>query len=404
MKYIFCSSIYNMDDYEYLSEKSKIALGLADHNLNRNVIRGLDEVLGAPISLINNTPIPNWPAYPKIIFRKQHWSHLPEAKDLNCGFINFPVLKHLSRAITTFAAIRQAVKQAKGEPVTLLTYDLHVGACIAIRMARKCFSNLRTCVFMPDVPSAVLYAHSGGKITVADRMRAAIKMRSINQFDSYVFITEYLKDLIDVSKKPYAVVEGIYNDQQPPLPEATSGKKVIFYSGQLNPAYGMYELLDAFVELYREHPDHELWLCGNGKAVPRIHELEKTCTGIKYFGYVNGQTVRQLQSEATVLVNPRQNIDSFTKYSFPSKTMEYLASGRPVIGYKLDGIPEEYDPYIQYVEDNSIDALKQKLYQLCALPKQQRDEIGAQARAFILKHKNPRIMCQRIVEICEQHK
>ena len=38
-------------------------------------------------------------------------------------------------------------------------------------------------------------------------------------------------------------------------------------------------------------------------------------------------------------VNPRQNNEEFTKYSFPSKTMEYLASGVPVVAYKLDGIP-----------------------------------------------------------------
>lgn len=397
MKYIFCSSVYKMADYPHLAERSKVPLSLADHNLNRNVILGLDEATGTPVTLINNVPIPNYPNYPKIFFRKQHWRHMQGARDCNCGFINLPVLKHLSRAITTYRGIKKEVKAAGEEPVLLLTYDLHLGACLAIGWAKRLFPNLKTCVFMPDVPNVVLQASTGGQVTRSARLRAAIKMKFIKQFDSYVFITEHLKDVVDISQKPFAVVEGIYNNHQPPLAEPTTDKKVIFYSGQLNPAYGMENLLEAFVRLYEEHPDHELWLCGSGRLAEKIQEMAKSCPGIRYYGYVDGQRVRQLQAEATVLVNPRQNTDAFTKFSFPSKTMEYLASGRPVIGYKLDGIPAEYDPYIQYVEDNSLQALQDKLLEICALPEEERRRIGQQSRDFILTNKNPKAMCRRIV-------
>ena len=124
--------------------------------------------------------------------------------------------------------------------------------------------------------------------------------------------------------------------------------------------------------------------------------------GIRYYGYVDGNRVRQLQAEATVLINPRQNTDAFTKFSFPSKTMEYLASGKPVIGYKLDGIPAEYDPYIQYVADNSIEALQDKLLEICSLPECERHAIGQRSRAFILENKNPKAMCRRITALWEQ--
>ena len=398
MKYVFCSSVYKMADYPHLAEKSKVPLSLADHNLNRNVILGLDEATGTPVTLINNVPIPNYPNYPKIFFSKQRWRHIQGARDCNCGFINLPVLKHLSRAVTTYREIKKTV-QGSEEPVLLLTYDLHLGACLAIRRARKKFSNLRTCVFMPDVPNVVLQASTGGKVTASAKLRAAIKMRFIKQFDSYVFITKHLQDVVDVSGKPFAVVEGIYNNHQPPLDAPTTDKRVIFYSGQLNPAYGMENLLDAFVQLYKDHPDHQLWLCGSGRLAEKIQALEKECPGIRYYGYVDGQRVRQLQAEATVLINPRQNTDAFTKFSFPSKTMEYLASGRPVIGYKLDGIPEEYDPYIQYVADNSLQALQEKLLEVCALPAEKRRQIGENAREFILTKKNPKVMCARIVDM-----
>ncbi len=402
MKYIFCSSVFHMDDYGHLCAKSKVPLSLADHNLNSNLILGMDEATGTPVTLINNTPIPNYPNYPKIIFKKQSWQHTEGSRDINCGFINLPVIKHLSRAITTYRGIKKAVKAAGDEPVLLLTYDLHLGACLAIRRAKRKFRNVRTFLFMPDVPNVVLTASTGGSITRSAKLRAGIKMKFIRQFDSYGFIAAALADVVDVTHKPYAVIEGIYNNHQPPLAEPTTDKKVIFYSGQLNPAYGMENLLEAFMELYKTHPDHELWLCGSGKLADKIKELQKQCPGIRYFGYVDSNRVRQLQAEATVLINPRQNTDAFTKFSFPSKTMEYLASGKPVIGYKLDGIPAEYDPYIQYVEDNSLQTLQEKLLEICSLPEAERKAIGQRARAFILENKNPTAMCRRITALWEK--
>lgn len=404
MKYIFCSSVYNMDDYQHLSSKSKVPLSLADHNLNRNLILGLDEATGSPITLINNVPIPNYPNYPKIIFKKQSWQHTDGARDQNCGFINLQVIKHISRAFTTYAGIKKAVKEAGNQPVLLLTYDLHLGACLAIRRAKRVFPNLRTFLFMPDVPNVVLQASTGGNVTRSARIRAGIKMKFISQFDSYGFITAALSDVVDTARKPYAVIEGIYNNHQPPLAAPTTDKKVIFYSGQLNPAYGMENLLQAFQNLYKTHPDYELWLCGSGRLAAEIRELEKVCPGIRYFGYVDGNRVRQLQAEATVFINPRQNTDAFTRFSFPSKTMEYLASGRPVIGYKLDGIPGEYDPFIEYVPDNSIAALEETLIRVCSLPAAQREQIGNAAQAFIFNQKNPKAMCQRITQLWMHNK
>lgn len=397
LKYIFCSSIYDMDDYEKLSSKSKIPLSLADHNLNRNIILGLDEATGVPVQLINNVQIPSYPTYPRVFFRKKAWRHTPGAEDIHCGFINLPVLKHLSRAITTFSAIKKAVKAAPGEDICLLTYDVRLGIALAMGRAKRKFSNIRTCIVMPDVPTEVLAASTGGKISFKAKMWAKVKMRFIRRFDSYVFVAEPMKEVVDVRKKPYTVVEGIYNNHQPPLDKPTTDKKVIFYSGQLNPAYGMENLLEAFVEIYKDHPEIELWLCGNGRLVPKIRELAANCPGIQFYGYVSGERVRQLQAQATVLVNPRQNVGGLTRFSFPSKTMEYLASGRPVLGYRLDGIPREYDEYIQYVGDNSLQALQDKLLEICSLSAEKREQIGEKSRKFILENKNPKKQCSKIV-------
>ena len=105
-----------------------------------------------------------------------------------------------------------------------------------------------------------------------------------------------------------------------------------------------------------------------------------------------------MQTEVTVLVNPRQNNEEFTKYSFPSKTMEYLSSGVPVVAYKLDGIPDEYDEYLNYVEDNSAEALANKLIEICEMTQEERNAIGSKGQKFVLENKNAIAQTKRIVE------
>lgn len=402
MKYIFCSSVYNMAEYEEIAKNSKIPASLADHNLNSNVICGLDLVTGTPVTLINNMPIPNYPCYPKILFKKKSWSHTEGAADINCGFINLPILKHISRAITTYFRLKQEIQAAGNTPVYVFTYDLHIEICLAIRWMKRAFPKVHTCAVLPDIPNAAIVASNGGRITAVGKFRASIKMWFIRQFDAFVVLTEYMRDIAGIREKPSVVMEGIYNDLQPPLPPQTTDKKVILYSGQLNPAYGMENLLEAFLEIYQRDSSYALWICGAGGMADRITALAAQCPGIRYFGYVGPEKVRALQAEATVLVNPRQNTQAFTKYSFPSKTMEYLASGRPVIGYRLDGIPDEYGGYICYVPDNSVEALRDKILEICSLPAEERQEIGSRAREFILREKNPKSMCQRIVQLWEQ--
>lgn len=390
-----------MRDYDEIARKSKVPASLADHNLNYNIILGLDEAKGKPITLLNNVPIPSYPKFPKILFKKQTWSHTEDAQDVNCGFINLPILKHFSRSFTVFKGLVKEIKEANDASVCVMTYDLHPGICIAIYWAKLFFPYIRTCAVLPDIPNAVIVASNGGSITVMGKIWAWIKMRFIKKFDSYVLLTEHMKNIAGLGDKPCTIVEGIYNNHQPLLSEKTVEKKVIFYSGQLNSAYGMENLLEAFQQIYRKDENYELWICGGGGLAQRISKIAEECPGVKYYGYVGPERIRSLQKEASVLVNPRQNTEEFTKYSFPSKTMEYLASGRPVVGYKLDGIPDEYDDFIQYVPDNSVQGLQDMLIEMCEMSSEVRNELGKKCRAFILENKTPAKQCAKIVQMVE---
>ena len=119
---------------------------------------------------------------------------------------------------------------------------------------------------------------------------------------------------------------------------------------------------------------------------------------IVYKGQLPRDEVLKLQKTATVLVNPRQNNEDFTKYSFPSKNLEYLSSGVPLVAYKLDGIPCEYANYIRFVEDNSDQSLADALIEICELTDEERKKIGKKAREFVLNEKNDKVQVKKVID------
>lgn len=109
--------------------------------------------------------------------------------------------------------------------------------------------------------------------------------------------------------------------------------------------------------------------------------------------------VRSLQKKVTVLVNPRHSTEDFTKYSFPSKTLEYMASGTPVLMSPLPSMPEEYKQHLYLFDDESVEGMKQMIEKVCSLSISELFNKGKAAQAFVISHKNSLVQVQHILKL-----
>ena len=73
-----------------------------------------------------------------------------------------------------------------------------------------------------------------------------------------------------------------------------------------------------------------------------------------------------------------------------------------MIAYKLDGIPNEYDEYINYVPDNSIDSLVYTIKKVCNDPDETIKEKAFLAREFVLNEKNEIKQTKKIIDMMEE--
>lgn len=89
---------------------------------------------------------------------------------------------------------------------------------------------------------------------------------------------------------------------------------------------------------------------GDGPLRSVVEEASHNNRKIIYYGRVSNAEMLAIQGKADLLVCPRKKDDFTTKYTFPSKVLEYICSGVPVLSNRLPGIPDEYEQYITFAK------------------------------------------------------
>ena len=123
---------------------------------------------------------------------------------------------------------------------------------------------------------------------------------------------------------------------------------------------------------------------------------------IKYYGYVSNEEVIELEKKATLLCNVRNTNMEYTKYSCPSKVLEYLASGTPVYSTKLMGIPEEYKKYVFWCDEPNLGNISSDLKNILNLPSEVLNKKGIEAQRFMLKEKNSIAQAKKILDFIKK--
>ncbi len=94
------------------------------------------------------------------------------------------------------------------------------------------------------------------------------------------------------------------------------------------------------------------------------------------------------QIKSWIMVNPRITNAEYVKYSFPSKTLECMVSGTPLLTTRLAGMPKDYYPYVYLFEDETVDGFKKVLERVFAISSKELHEKGMKAKEFALNQKN----------------
>ena len=221
-------------------------------------------------------------------------------------------------------------------------------------------------------------------------------------FDGYVFLTKYMNERFNAKNNRFTIIEGCVDtlhNKIGPIPECSriGNERILIYAGQLNEQYGVRVLLSAFMSI--KNTNFRLWICGNGPMRDEVLEYCDKDNRIKYCGVLYTDDLNKLYNKATALINPRTSDGVFTKYSFPSKILDYLKSGKPTIICKLDGIPDEYYKYTYVIEEENMEGFAKIIDEVLSKSDEELTAFGNKSKEWVLEYKNNVIQIRKVVNI-----
>lgn len=398
MNIVFLGSLFSKDREKEIFSSTIGSFVNANNALQYALIEGFslnNEEYDVDLSIMN---MPNIGAYPfkynKIYFRSSSFD-LFCYKGVNISFLNIPLIKHCIKYKNIKYELTKYLK-TNSKDVFFIVYDLYEPYLRALVELKIKYTSVKICVIVPD-----LLGFTGLPKNWIYNKWVDIEERKVNacllNVDAYILICEGMKDVLPLYNKPYIVLEGIYYNEISDNNNIVNNSeiKTIFYSGLINERYGILVLLEAFSKI--DQPNYRLVICGEGTARNAVVYASQKDNRIIYKGQLPRKDVLELQKEATLLVNPRQPVEEYTKYSFPSKIMEYYASGTPVLMYKLLGIPEEYYQYCYCLEEITVEYFTKRMIEICNLHESVLKQKGIDAKEFILKNKNSKKQVSRIL-------
>ncbi|HPF88510.1 MAG TPA: glycosyltransferase [Candidatus Limiplasma sp.] len=397
MNVLFLSLLYHPETVKEVTALSRVGLQNQANSFQWAMIEGLKNNLraGETIEIVNSLPVGIYPRqYRRLRLRRKAFGK----QFTEIGSLNLPYCKQNQRERTARWMLQRWVEQSSQNRM-IVVYSLYLPYLRAVAAVKQRYPEVKTCIIVTDLPGRLGLA--SGRKGLPQKMEYRMgneSMRLAAQMDGFILLTEQMTEPLSALHKKYCIIEGMTSDQGIAPQQITMPKDsrpAVAYTGTLNRELGIAELLEAFQQMNNV----QLWLCGRGDMDAAIADAQSKFDNIHSFGFVPQAQAIYLQSNAELLINPRTNQGAYTRYSFPSKTMEYMHAGKPVLCCKLEGIPAEYDEYLTYIQPQNAEGIRSAVQGMLHKTQQERDDIGRRAKEFVLSKKNNIMQGKKAVDL-----
>ena len=400
MKILFVTGIYAHESEELLRMLSGNRLQNAANAFQWSVIDGLVET-GCDFEVVSMPFLPSYPMRYKKLYT-------PSADIIHQGVRIGSMLSYCSLAGAKYFSIKQRlcsyvrkwIKENESDisEFVVLIYSLNPAYAEAVVDAIGDNKKVKIASIITDLVDNM--SDFAANRSLLKRVQCKIESHKTRclykDVDKYILLTQAMETKIPEAVDRNIVIEGLVKPAPLPTREERCKDHVMFlYTGALDEFTGVKDMVDAF--MLTKSSRYRLVICGDGALKKYIISQSRIDDRIEFMGVLPREECINLQHKTTCLINPRKPNGNITKYSFPSKTMEYLTSGAPMIGYRLEGIPNEYYEYMYTPEDMSVEAMARIMEQVAMTEQNELDYKASMAYKFIATHKTAQAQVQKML-------
>lgn len=327
---------------------------------------------GIEVRLVVAEPLLTFPHSRRILVRGRTFTE-GGVEGVSLTFANLPVLKHLTRYLNA----RRALRTQGGSFDVILVHGVHSAFLWAAVHAGR-HKGIPVVPILTDAPG--LRNHMDGRISaLLKRLDRWIVRQALSRCAGVVSLAPTLAQQL-APGLPVYLMEGIATDWAVEAITSREDDLIVTYAGRLDDAYGVGDLLES-VDLAEER--WTLWVAGAGPAQQRVESVARTHTRVRYLGRLQPSQMASLYARTDILINPRPPETDLAANSFPSKLLEYMATGVCVVTTPLPNLPDDYRDHVQLTEGGPV-GLARSVDELVRWSPAERSEHGRAAREFIL--------------------
>jgi glycosyltransferase involved in cell wall biosynthesis len=352
------------------------AVSPAGNSWQLALFRSLSEQV--PVALLGHIPEPMWPRGTLRV------DSAPEVPGVPVNYLNFPGIRAWSLGDGYLTGLRRLIAD-RGRPAAVLTYNDSPWNVAVGSLAKD-----------QGIPWICIVADAAG----AGREFAA-HQRRIASASGCVFLSWGRYRDWDGAVKLHldGGVDSLCFDPHQAPAEARS-PRVLLYAGAMSAVGGALHAVEAFHHVTAE--DVELWICGHG-GHGAIQQTTARDPRVRLLGMLNDVQLHQALARADVFINPRPPGLAENRSNFPSKVLEYLRWGQPVVSTWTDGLAPEYADVLTVVNGVAPRVLAAGMERALASSTERRAELAAKVAEFLIRRRLWSLQAERLLIWLEAH-
>lgn len=347
------------------------------------------------LEVMSTAPLVDFPHSRLLFGPSANWEIDNKIKATMLPFLNLPALKHLTRFVATFIFVSHWIVKNKNSKRIIILFG--VQSC-------KLWGILFSQIFSPCIIISYLTDDLGIPLKWEKFLLKKMRLIDVNlmkwglqNLSGIIAMTPDLAEKL-APGLPSLIVPTI----RPSTPSTVTqnpgnskdGTFTIIYTGKLCHSYGLDLLLETFRQANRSN--WRLLISGWGEMEDTVRDFARNNPHVEYLGLLKPEELSELRQRADVLVNPKLTSIATSSLAFPSKLVEYLCAGKPVVSTDLPIFDSSFRQHLIIAQSDSPEELIRCLDLIMSWDDHQREAWRLQTLRFVNDELSPAIQGVRI--------
>ena len=175
-----------------------------------------------------------------------------------------------------------------------------------------------------------------------------------DDLSGYVTLTSGLNELFNPNNRANLTFEGVLDNNFKEC-DVSQYSKYIFYNGNLETKFGIYDLIEAFKGL--NNPDLKLIITGYHEDPKKLDKAIQDNDNIINLGMVDIDSVLSFENGSMANISPRPYSEDFDRYLIPNHVVDYLGAKSITVSVKNTKLQPSFNESAIWVESSEKEDL-----------------------------------------------